>query len=207
MSRDGSDPTSARSPSEPRLPPSGHLLRTYREEAFPWRSVVSFLMAGLAGNRRLLYLHDQGGCRMLEDRLRGADVDVDQLTVSGQLRFQAAGEHYRRDGTLEPDRLIQTLRSALVVAIRDGFDGLHVVGEVGRASIRDVSHEALIEYERRVGEVLSPELVEALCLYPGDELDDALLEELKQVHEEHFPHTEAGGGRTWIGVGQHRSRQ
>lgn len=206
MSPDGPEPSPARSPSEPRLPPAGHLLRTYRGEAFPWRSVVSFLMAGLADDRRLLYLHDQGDRRTLEDRLRGADVDVDQLTASGQLHVQAAEEHYLRDGTLEPDHLVQALRSALVVAIRDGYDGLQVVGEVGRASVRDVSPEALIRYERRVGEVVGPELVEALCLYPSDELDDALLDELKEVHEEHFPHVESGGGRTGIGVGQHRSR-
>lgn len=206
MSLDGPAGRSISCSPEPRLPPSGHLLRTYRREAFPWPSVLSFLMAGLAANRRLLYLHDQSGFRMLEDRLRGADVDVDQLTVSGQLRFEPVKQHYLRDGTLEPDQLIQALRSALVVAIRDGFDGLHVVGEAGRASVRDVSPESLIEYERRVSEVLSPELVEALCLYPAGELDDGLLEALKEVHEEHFPHTEAGGGRTWIGVGQHRSR-
>lgn len=206
MSTDGPEPTSARSTSTPRLPPSGHLLRTYRGETFPWRSVVSFLTAGLADDRRLLYLHDRSDPAMLQEHLRGVDLDVEQLTASGQLHVLPAEDHYFRDGRLEPDRLVQALRSSLVKAIRDGFDGLHVVGEVGRASIRDVSSEALIEYERRVGAVVGPELVEALCLYPADQLDDSLLEALRRVHEKHFPHIESGGGRTWIGLGQHRSR-
>lgn len=206
MPLDESEPISHGPPSESRPAPPGHLLRTYRGESFPWTSVLSFLTGGIADNRRLLYLYDRSDPETLKERLRGLDVAVDRLRASGQLRIRAAQDHYLRDGALEPDALIQALRSALVDAVRAGFDGLDVVGEVGREAISEVSPTALIEYERRVGEVMSPERVQALCIYPADELDGDLLATLRKVHGKHFPQTESGAGKTWIGLGEGRPR-
>lgn len=189
------DPDSAggRPPPEHGLPPSGHLLLTYRGDAPPWRSVVSFLMAGIADDRRLVYLHDRSDPEELEDQLRGADLDVAQLVTSGQLHFLAAEDYHPEDGELEPGHLVQSLRSGLVDAVRAGFDGLQVVGEAGWISDR-ASPETLVEFERRADEVLGAELVDILCMYPAAEWADPVLDALREVHGKHFHHPGSGGG-------------
>lgn len=193
MSPRNPDPATGRPPPELGLPSTGHLLLTYRGDAPPWRPVVSFLVAGIADDRRLVYLHDRSEPEDLEDRLRGADLDVDQLVTSGHLQFLAAADYQSGDGEIEPDHLVQSLRSGLVDAVRAGFDGLQVVGEAGWISDR-VSPETLVEFERRADEVLGAELVDILCMYPSEEWDAPVLDALKEVHGGHFHHTGSGGG-------------
>lgn len=193
MSPGNAEPASGRPPPEPRLPASGHLLLTYRRDAPPWRPVVAFLTAGVADSRRLVYLHDRSDPEELEEQLRGADLDVDQLVTSGQLHFLAAEEYHPGDGPLDPDHLVQSLRSGLVDAVRDGFDGLQVVGEAGWISDR-APPETVVEFERRTDEVLGRELVDILCLYPTEQWDDPVLGALREVHGEHFHHRTSGGG-------------
>lgn len=193
MSPGNVDPSSGRPPTDSRLPTSGHLLLTYRDETPPWRSVVAFLMAGVADDRRLVYLHDRSDPGEIVEQLRGADLDVDQLITSGQLLFLAAEEHYVRDSGSEPDHLVQALRSGLVDAVRSGFDGLQVVGEAGWVG-DSVPTGTLVEFERRADEVLGRELVDVLCLYPAEEWDDPVLDALSEVHEEHFHHTGSDDG-------------
>lgn len=194
MSPGSADPASGRPPPDSRLPTSGHLLLTYRGEAPPWRSAVSFLTAGLADGRRLVYLHDRSDPGEIAEQLRGADLDVDQLVASGQLHFLAAEDHYAPDDGLEPDHLVQSLRSGLVDSVRSGFDGLQVVAEAGWISDR-VPPETLVEFERRADEVLGRELVDILCMYPAEQWDDPVVDALRQVHGEHFHHPGSGAGK------------
>lgn len=196
MPSEGREPTSAGAPSKYRLPPSSHLLLTYRGAEPPSRCVLAFLTAGLDGNRRLLYLHDGTDSSGVVGRLREADLDVEQLLSSGQLHLRAAEEFYLYDGTLAPDRLFGKLRGALEDARRDGFDGLQVVGETGWAAYREGIPSRLIEYERRVDEMLSDLPVDALCLYPADQWDDPLLDAMSEHHGDRLHQEETDGEGT-----------
>ena len=179
---------------DPGLPTSDHLLLTYEGETPPWPSVVAFLTAGLADDRRLVYLHDRNDTGEIREQLQGAGLDVARLVSSGQLHFLDAGAHDPGDGEIVPAHLVQALRAGLVDAVRNGFDGLQVVGEAGWISGR-VAPETLIDFERRADEVLGRETVGILCLYPADEWDDPVLGALKEAHGEHLHHPASGRGR------------
>ena len=177
---------------DPVLPTSGHLLLTYEGETPPWSSVAAFLTAGLDDDRRLVYLHDRSEPGEVEEQLRRAGLDVARLVSSGQLHFLDAGEHDPDDGEIEPTHLVQALRAGLVDAVRDGFDGLQVVGEAGWISGR-VDPETLVEFERSADEVLGRETVDILCLYPAAEWNDPVLGALKEAHGRHVHHPASGG--------------
>lgn len=166
--------------------PEGHLLVTYRGESPPWRPVLSFLTAGLAANARLVYVHDRTDPSDFERKLQEANLDVDGLLSSGQLELRTAEEHYFPNGAFEPRRLIENARQELEAARQDGFSGLHIVGETGWTADRGISVETIADFERRVGELLVREKIEALCLYPADRFEDPVLDELSELHEEHF---------------------
>lgn len=193
MSPDGREASPGPSARSYQHPPGGHLLLTYRGEEPPFRPVVSFLTAGLADNRRLLYLYSQASPPEVKEHLREANLDVDGLLASGQLHFQAAEKHYLNGETLDPDRLVGKLRAALKEAIRDGYDGLYVVGEACRAPEQGELAVSLVEYERRVRDLLAEEAVDALCLYPADQFNDPLLDAMSEVHGEHLHQPEADG--------------
>lgn len=172
--------------------PEGHLLVTYRGESPPWRPVFSFLTAGLAANARLVYVHDRTDPGDLERKLQAANLDVDGLLSSGQLELRTVEEHYFPNGTFEPGRLIENARQEVEAARQDGFSGLHVVGETGWTGDRGISVETIADFERRVGELLAQEKIEALCLYPADRLEDPVLDELSELHDEHLGTSASG---------------
>lgn len=192
MAPDGQDRSTGPPVPHDRHSREGHLILTYRGEEPPWRPVFSFLTTGAAANGRLLYVYDRTDPKDVQLRLREARLDVDSLLSSGQLRFQSAEEHYLTDGTFEPARIIERGRRALEETRRDGFDGLHVVGETGCTAALDIPVESIVEYERRVGELLSQTPIEALCLYPADRFDDPVLDTLTEVHDE-FLRTRGNG--------------
>lgn len=184
MAPDEQDRSTGPSVPDYRRSPEGHLILTYRGEKPPWRPVSSFLTAGVTANGRLLYVYDRTEPKDVQRRLREIKLDVDELLSSGQLHFQDAEEHYLPDDTFEPERVVENGRRALREARRDGFDGLHVVGETGWSADRDIPVEKLVEYERSVGELLSQEMIRALCLYPADRFDDPVLDAMARVHDE-----------------------
>lgn len=199
MAPDGQDRSTGPSVPHDRHSPEGHLILTYRGEEPPWRPVFSFLTSGAAANGRLLYVYDRTDPADVERRLREARLDVDGLLSSGQLLFQSAEDHYLTGGKFEPEPVIERGRRALEEARRDGFGGLHVVGETGWTAGHDLPVERIVEYERRVGELLSRTPIEALCLYPADRFEDPVLDTLTEVHDEHA--RARSNGRRPIGHG------
>jgi hypothetical protein len=142
--------------------------------------VTAYLYEGLRAGERCWYAgfsaSELSGVRTALETMNVAVADAE---ARGALRLATADEIYLPDGTFNSERMLQNTENAIRGAVRDGFTGLRLAGEMSWAMQPKPGTDQVMEYEGSVETVLRASAAVGLCLYhrrrmPAELLDDAL---------------------------------
>ncbi len=152
----------------------------------------AFLDKGLKSGEKVLYIASSHGVEGVVSLLRGELLNADVLMKKGELEVIDSGESYTRDGLFDPDAMISLLQGELERALKDGYTGLRVTGDMSWVLRGVPGSERLFEYEAKVFNFLYGSKCVALCQYdrrrfkPGMLLDTLAAHPLVVIGVEFF---------------------
>src|SRR6056297_543984 len=158
-----------------------HLVLLYRNEGIG-KIVASFIAESLARNERCMYINgdtDTDGMLEFLSRL----IDVKQALDEGRLFILDKSEAYSKHGIFIPDKMVDLLQSESKNAIRDGFSGLAVTGELSWVLDYEDGREKIIEYEWKLNDrVFNGHPVTALCRYNMNKFSPSMIKSIIELH-------------------------
>jgi len=162
--------------------PDEHIVLLYNDEKEVVDTVVSYLKSNLERNIRCLYITGDADTNLIFDSLREI-IDCDQYIRSTQLLIVDKEESYSKNGKFSPEQMINMLLEEIDHAVKAGFKGLAVSGEVSWALEYEDGFEKIIEYEWKLNEfVFSKHLISSICRYNMTRFTDEMIINIIQVH-------------------------
>lgn len=176
--------------SEKRAPPreiaelrlSDHVCLIYRTEEEHRAVLTEYLRQGLERGERVVYIADARSAEQIRNYLQEAGLDPLQAETRGQLLFLTASEAYLREGRFDPERMMAFLREEVEKALKEGFTGLRVTGEMTWALKSFPGSEHLIEYEARLSDFFPGSACIGLCQYDARRFPPEILREVLRTH-------------------------
>ncbi|ELZ23654.1 response regulator receiver modulated GAF sensor protein [Halosimplex carlsbadense 2-9-1] len=158
-----------------------HFALVYDDRAERLAATVPFLRQGLDAGEKCLYVGDERSLETVVDLLRDRGVDVDGAVESGSLVFASVQDTYLRDGSFDPESMMEVYGTEIEAATAE-FEALRVVAETGWIVENGVPIEAFMEYESRINELFDGADAIALCQYDRERFPAEELIEIVRVH-------------------------
>lgn len=172
---------SSTSPESPRT----HRCSVFKGESEQFAAVVPHIVEGIRRNDRCVYISDRFDRGDLFEILADA-ADLSEEVLEAKIMFLRTDDVYLKDGRFDKERMLGYLSDVYAQALKDGFSGLTVTGEMSWAT-RDVPGASeLIEYEARVNSLPPGMSVSFLCQYSEPDFDPATLVKAVMAHPEVF---------------------
>lgn len=146
--------------------------------------VVSFLVRGVQRQEKCVYVTallspDHMG-RMLSD----SHAKLKTALASGQLSVAHFSQAYTQHGVFEPEQTLQTFEKEVDRAVKAGYQGLRVTGEMHWASYRPPGYTRLAQYEALLNPIFEKKPCLAVCQYDRALFAPDILDEIAGLH--HF---------------------
>jgi HD-GYP domain-containing protein (c-di-GMP phosphodiesterase class II) len=165
-----------------RLGAGDHLCCIYRDRSEQMPIVVPYLLRGLQNNEKCLYILDESTRQDVVHAFGEAGVDLEAYVASGQCALLTKEEAYLKGGSFDPDGMIATLKQAEADAIREGYAGLRVTGEMTWVFAQLPGVERLIEYEAKLNLFFPNSRSTAICQYHEDRFEPDVLIDVLHTH-------------------------
>ena len=175
-----------------RVPYGVHMCHFYRSRGELVSALVPYFAAGLRANERCVWICAEPlAADEAKRELARAGVDADAAIARGALSIRDFGDWYARAGDLEGDAVAELWVEEEARALRDGYSGLRITGNV--TFLRDAAEwQTFMEYEHAVNEVLQGRRIITLCTYSMERSSAAALHEVVQRHNCTLDHPDEG---------------
>ncbi|MDX6596116.1 MAG: hypothetical protein QOE87_3 [Gaiellales bacterium] len=146
------------------------------------RLAAAFVRDELWRGHRVLYLCDRGYASDAIARLTALSDQVGPAIERRQLEFRVAHDAYFPDGKFEIERMLSLIREEHARALADGYEGLGLIGEAGRALGESPWFELFAEYEHRLPDLLRDRTLSLFCQYDHRDFAAGALSEIAEAH-------------------------
>ena len=154
-------------------------LFTSREEQI--RAAVDYIRGGLSRGERCLCICGEQTPNEFRAELRAAGIGADAEERRGALLLITKREGLLRGGPFKASRMIDMLNGAVADALKAGFAGLCVVGDMTWLLDEAGSHE-IVEYEALLNHFYSTKQALGLCQYNRNRLPPKILDTCLATH-------------------------
>ncbi|PSP54811.1 histidine kinase [Halobacteriales archaeon QS_1_67_19] len=158
-----------------------HFAQIYERPAEKFEAAIPFVRHGLDQGERIAYVVDQSTETEVRTALQDAGIDVEAALDSEALTFYTVEETYLRDGSFDPDEMIQFYADATAEATED-FEALRLVAEMSWIKDDDTTVEELMEYESKINDLFDAEDVLAICQYDRDLFAPEVINNIVRTH-------------------------
>ena len=164
------------------IKPGDHLVVLYNEEKEVIDAVVSYLSSAIQRNDKCVYITGDADTNLLKKELSYYH-NVDILVSNNQLMFWDKKDSYSKDGSFDPDLMVDTLNKLAEEAVSEGFNGLAITGEISWVLNIEQGFEKIIEYEWKINEyVFTNSRISALCRYNTSKFTDEMIISIIELH-------------------------
>lgn len=115
--------------------------------------------------------------------------DYGKSLIKEQVEFIDCSDFYLKNGTFDPDMVLEQWQSRLEWAIGNGYSGIRASGDLGWFETED--WPVLMDYERRLDPIVRPGKISALCSYPLHKLAAPAI--LDVIHHHRLATTKTNG--------------
>ena len=150
---------------------AAHIGYLYRDEDECRRVLCTYVREGIAAGALVVCLADVTEDQIATARAKLGDA-VDEAHAH-QLTIVPLAHSYHAERHFDPDTILARLHEYAVRADAEALDGARVAGEMRWASRGIVGAEGLIQYERRINEVIASRPMTVLCEYDMRDFDGA----------------------------------
>jgi len=165
------------------LEPHDHVCLIYESPEEQQAAMALFITAGLKRGQKCGYVVDSSTADQIRGYLRQANVDVSSVEKSGQLFILHESQAYMKEGSFNPDRMIDMLISEIKKALAEGYPALRVTGEMSWALRGYPGSEKLLEYEAKLNRDLFPKYpCLGVCQYDRRKFDPEIIKGVIMTH-------------------------
>ncbi|HQN19427.1 MAG TPA: MEDS domain-containing protein [Syntrophobacteraceae bacterium] len=157
------------------LEPGDHVACLYQTDEERQALVETLLHCGLERREKILYIADGNAPMAVQEWFRKDRAVVQRCMQTGQLSILTDEETFMERGVFDPSRMITLLVGHAKRALRAGYSGLRVMGEMGWASRGFPGSHHLIDYEAKLNESLPESKCLLFCQYDRRLWSSALL--------------------------------
>ncbi|NHN61122.1 MULTISPECIES: MEDS domain-containing protein [Halorussus] len=141
-----------------------HFAQIYETDEERFAAAVPFARHGLESGECVMYVVDEGREAEVRAALGRGGVDVDAAVDSGALSLHTPRETYLRNGSFEPDEMVEFYGDTVAAADAE-YEGLRIVAETSWLDGDRITYEQFMEYEAKVNRLFDAENCVALCQY------------------------------------------
>jgi anti-anti-sigma factor len=171
-----------------------HACLLYSSEQEQRQAVLPFVRTGLDAGEKVLYVAEDGHGEEMAGFFSRSGTDLSDAIADERLEIGTAADHYLRDGSFDPTRMIGHLRDAVTKSRKEGFTRLRIAGEMGWAQTSSTDVRQLIEYEDRVDFLLRESGTAALCQYDRGRFDLPTVRDAEHSHQLVLAERDSAGG-------------
>jgi signal transduction histidine kinase len=142
-----------------------------------------FLQGGLARGEQCFYIHDAAHGPATAAFLAKHGLDVAAARSTGHLALASERDTYlSQGGVFDPEWMLGFVRSTTEGAIKSGFPGICVVGEMSWALAAEQDVDKLAYYEGQISQTFRDLPAMAMCLYETKRFPASWLVEIVKNH-------------------------
>ena len=158
-----------------------HTVLLYKDENIE-NLVAAFIKASLDRKERCMYVKGDTDTEKMLVSLSGL-LDTEKAIEEGSLSIMERSEAYSKDGLFVPDKMVDLLKSEVQNALKDGYSGLSVTGELSWVLDYQDGRERIIEYEWKLNDrVFDDYPVTALCRYNINRFNPSMIKSIIELH-------------------------
>jgi hypothetical protein len=183
MNTESSSPAASaiRGPEGMKLDTS-HVCSIYQSEEQRSASLNTFLINALRQQEKLLVIADPINARANLSSLERAGIDLQHYVAGGQLRILTVHQTFLRHGGFDPSRMIAWLHDETCRARAEGYRALQIAAEMTWVLLGMTNTARLMDYERKLNQVLYGYECRVLCQYDGRRFSPAIHQEVLATH-------------------------
>lgn len=159
-----------------------HVCAVFGSPAEQQKALSDFVRHGLAAGDQVVYLAYRTEPAALLFRLAADGLAAHRAAATGQLRVQHCLETYLDRLPFDPAFAAASVESLVERALRAGFAGLRLAGDMTWAARGVPGSNRLLEYEALVNEVCEKQPAVALCQYDGALFDRRTADAAAELH-------------------------
>lgn len=164
------------------FPPGTHICQIYSNDRERLDLVNAFIVAGLKSGDHSSYFSENKDLESLRSSLTNAGFDLDEALAANVLVVEGVNDIYFPGDRFDPDTMLTLLQEGYDEAMRHGFQGVRVIGDMSPEIERVEGSERLLEYESRVSLLLRDTPLIAVCQYSADEFSGEMIMDILKVH-------------------------
>ncbi len=145
------------------LRPTNHLIFVYDSPEAKYNVLFNYLKAGLDNHEATVYVAAEESPDQIKEAMKRFGIQVQRHEKTKALRILGYEEVYIKDGKFRMATTMETWNKLYSEALKQGFKGLRVTGEMACFFQHSLVQE-LLEYERALHRVLDIPMV-AMCAY------------------------------------------
>ena len=159
-----------------------HICSIYQDKQQQFSLLVPFFKAGLENNQKCIYIADENLRDQVISEFVRHGIEVEKYLKSNQMIIITKRESYLKNGFFDPDKMIEFLKKTEEGALKDGYSGLRLTGEMSwvLANISDI--EKLIRYENKLNNYFLHSKCVAICQYNENKFKPEVLLEILDCH-------------------------
>lgn len=165
-----------------KLKQGDHLCIIYKDFDDQMMTIIPYLTFGLERNEKCFYIVDENSVTQIVDKFKEYKIDIEKYLSENKMNFLTKEEAYLKNGYFDPDEMITLLRETQDAAIREGFKGIRVTGEMTWVFTKLPGVDSLIEYEAKLNAFFPSSKSLAICQYNEVRFDKNILLDVIHTH-------------------------
>ncbi|MFH2069657.1 MAG: MEDS domain-containing protein [Elusimicrobiota bacterium] len=165
-----------------KFPEGGHIFFEYQNRDQQLMCVSKFFQDGLDKNEKCIYVVDETTPYHMRRLLHSHGIDVVRHSARGCFDIMTANDFYFSRGYFDPDHTIKLLLMTAKRALKEGYNGIRVTGELSWASKRKELLSKLLAYEKKINVYSPKNSVTALCQYNINLFNPETLDKAMELH-------------------------
>ena len=156
-----------------------HVCALFNSDEEEYRLLLPFIKAGFECGDKAVHVINPNQQREHVGRLASAGINTTAAQTTGQLEFHVNTETYLKDGTFDPDRMLQVFEQLAGGDAERGFPLSRIVCRMDWAADGRTHVDNLIEFEARANDLWKRHDDAVICTYhlnqfSGDAVIDIL---------------------------------
>jgi hypothetical protein len=159
-----------------------HVCSIYKNKEQQFSSLIPFFKIGLESNQKCIYIVDENSKEEIFEEFEKRGIEINKFTQSNQFVLLTKRETYLKDGSFDPDKMINLLKETEKNALNEGYSGMRVTGEMTWVLENVKGSEKVIEYEAKLNVFFPHSKSTAICQYNENKFKPDLLVEVIHTH-------------------------
>ena len=160
-----------------------HLCLIYETQEEQFEVVIPFIKYGLEKNEKCIYVADDNTVEQVMGAMSSVDSELfTEAIKKGSLLILTKKDSYLKDGYFDPEKMIALLKQIEQEAIRDGYSGLRVTGEMTWMLAAEPGSDRLMEYEAELNNFIPGSKACGICQYNAKRFSNEILLDVFSTH-------------------------